>query len=352
MSHQLLYCSSCGEAEAENTHCAERTHSFEIKGEAIEVVASSRVCDDCENEIYDRDLSDTLLKQAYAIYRKRHNLLAPEDILALRERYGLSQRGLAALLGLGEVTVHRYENGSLPDDAPNHLLRLMLNPWNVKALYQENKVQLSSVNQKKLEHNLNLILAQESVAQAASVLEASWPETTGKVAARKKVSDLQLRTGSRDFSPQRLMEMMLFFASQKGGVFKTKLNKLLWYADFHHFRLHGHSISGARYVHLPYGPVAHGYELYLGQLRQENKLQTQEEFFDLGGSAEKLVFKGTLETELEDDAILVLTRVNQYFKSTSSKAISDLSHEEKAYRATNLGEEISYDYAHQLKIEF
>ena len=352
MPHQLLYCSSCGETEAQATHCAERTHSFEIKGETIEVTAPSRVCDDCENEIYDCELSDALLQQAYAIYRERHNLLAPEQILALRERYGLSQRGLAALLGLGEVTVYRYENGSLPDDAPNHLLRLMLNPWNVWTLYQENKNQLSPINQKKLERNLSEILARESVARAATMLEASVPGKTGKVAARKQVSDSQLRTGGRDFSPQRLMDMMLFFASQQGGVFKTKLNKLLWYADFHHFRLHGSSISGARYVHLPYGPVAHGYELYLGQLRQENKLQTQEEFFDMGGSAEKLVFKGTLETELEEDALSVLTSVNQRFKLTTAKAISELSHEEAAYRKTNMGEEISYDYAQLLKIEF
>lgn len=36
----------------------------------------------------------------------------------------------------------------------------------------------------------------------------------------------------------------------------TKLNTILWYADFEHYRRFGRAITGATYVRQPDGPVA------------------------------------------------------------------------------------------------
>ena len=48
--------------------------------------------------------------------------------------YGLTQRSLSILLGMGEITIHRYESGSIPDEAHNQLLIMMQNPWNMKQI--------------------------------------------------------------------------------------------------------------------------------------------------------------------------------------------------------------------------
>ena len=42
--------------------------------------------------------------------------------------------------------------------------------------------------------------------------------------------------------------------------------------------------------------------------------------------------------------------VKEHFQSMSSKAISEYSHEEKAYKETTLGQIISYNYADELSI--
>jgi DNA-binding transcriptional regulator YiaG len=68
--------------------------------------------------------------------------MSPAEIVSLRETYGLTQRGLSNLLGMGEVTIHRYENGSIPDEANNQLLQMLQDPWNMQRLLKERGSQL------------------------------------------------------------------------------------------------------------------------------------------------------------------------------------------------------------------
>lgn len=49
--------------------------------------------------------------------------LGPEEIRAIRKKYGLSQRAFAQVLGLGEASVARYEKGVKPTRANANLLR-------------------------------------------------------------------------------------------------------------------------------------------------------------------------------------------------------------------------------------
>ena len=59
-------------------------------------------------------------------------------------------------------------------------------------------------------------------------------------------------------SDERLRELMLYIAAQSEndpGFGATKLNKLLYFADFFHFMEHGKSITGAQYMRLENGPA-------------------------------------------------------------------------------------------------
>src|SRR5947208_1520217 len=86
---------------------------------------------------------------------------------------------------------------------------------------------------------------------------------------------LTVFNGFRPFSPERLTAMMGYIASKGTDVYKTKLNKLLFYADFTNYYLHGHSISGSSYVHLPYGPVPENYESHLQLAAEAGAIQTE-----------------------------------------------------------------------------
>ena len=75
--------------------------------------------------------------------------------------------------------------------------------------------------------------------------------------------------------------MVLFFAHKSTELLKTKLMKLLNYSDMIFYKENGISISGARYAHLPYGPVPENFDILLGTMAAEH-LAHIEVFYDNG----------------------------------------------------------------------
>ena len=148
-------------------------------------------------------------------------------------------------------------------------------------------------------------------------------------------------TGNRTFSLEKMAAMISHIASSSQDLFKTKLNKLLFYSDFVHYYLHGQSISGSRYVHLPYGPVPDGYEETLDTLNHYGVIDIQKQHSsDLVRSGEN---SATQFLSPEESASLDWV-ISQYGKLSASQ-LTELSHKEKAYRHTKTGEEIAYEYA-------
>jgi hypothetical protein len=197
----------------------------------------------------------------------------------------------------------------------------------------------------KILDRLLVVLNDKAPAKVAEVLGQS---------TRRRAS---IFTGFVDFQPETLMEMMVFFAHRAGGVLKTKLNKLLWYADFSHYKHHTLSISGAAYSHYQYGPVPQNYEAFLTALCSNDALLVTE--IELGTTAEGesmmgIVLSATREPRLTDigsTAMTVLESVHTYFAPMGSKKISNLSHEEEGYKATSYKDFISYQWADSLKID-
>lgn len=65
--------------------------------------------------------------------------------------------------------------------------------------------------------------------------------------------------GGTEFNPGKFKELILYLAEQSRddpGFAATKLNKLLYFCDFEAYRRLGHSITGARYQKLEWGPAA------------------------------------------------------------------------------------------------
>lgn len=65
------------------------------------------------------------LLNARNAYRVKMGLLTSDEIVAIRESYGLSQVDLAKLLGWGEATISRYESKGIQDEAYDTMLRLV-----------------------------------------------------------------------------------------------------------------------------------------------------------------------------------------------------------------------------------
>src|SRR6266404_8259862 len=57
-------------------------------------------------------IDDEADQQISAAFRREARLLGPEEIRSGREKLGLTQKQFAALLGIGEATVSRWETGA------------------------------------------------------------------------------------------------------------------------------------------------------------------------------------------------------------------------------------------------
>ena len=340
---ETFVCETCGPVRT--TRIEKRTETYPVKGEDTTVLANVRVCGRCGKGVYDRALDSENLQTAYDLYRLNHHIISPAEIRSMRESYGLSQRSLGALLGWGEVTIHRYESGNLPDDAHSQVLRFIQDPFNMERMV------------KMYGHRLHQAARRRLTERLADRLDQEAPGKVVQVLAQSAGPSADIFTGLREFSPQALMEMMVFYAAKPTGVLKTKLNKLLWYADFIHYRLHRISISGATYVHLPYGPVPDNYGAYLASLCDSGTLILDE--IDFGPDAagehmigEKLVAAREPRADmLPKTAYAVLEAVYRNFRHTGSKEISRLSHEEAGYTETGHMEPISYEYADKIKVK-
>jgi uncharacterized phage-associated protein len=152
-------------------------------------------------------------------------------------------------------------------------------------------------------------------------------------------------SGHRVFSFEKLAALIAYIGAHAEDLYKTKLNKLLFYADFVHFYLHGTSISGSRYLHLPHGPVPERYETILATLADAGVVGIQKgQGYEIVVSEDD-VFPGKLSREESATVDWVL----ENFGRMTTAQIREFSHAEKAYKYTRLGEPIAYQYAHHLK---
>ena len=335
MAMEQFRCEECGTVGT--SRVVERDEVWPVKGKEITIHTTSRICDQCGEKVFDRELDDASFHKAFDAYRQGHGVIAPNEIVRLRERYGLTQRSLAALLGLGEVTIHRYEKGSLPDEAHNKLLQLMDDARLMRVVFEANQSRLSPPAVRRLQDRLESIDNEEADERLLESLAAR---------ARRP----SIYTGFQPFCPEKLMEMMVFFASKAGGVLKTKINKLLWYSDFLHYRAHSVSISGARYVRAPYGPVPEEYDVYINHLAKASVLEIEEvsrnDYIGYCLKAGRMAEIDLLGQTAEE----IMETVYERFAQMGSAEISKLSHDEDAWLNTGAWEPISYAFADQLRV--
>ena len=182
----------------------------------------------------------------------------------------------------------------------------------------------------------------EEAREFARMLEAA--EGQKEAASASVAAGLEAATvftGHRTFSLEKMAAMISYMAAKTTDLYKTKLNKLLFYADFVNYHLHGNSISGSRYVHLPYGPVPDGYEDTLETLNHYGVIEIQKQ------NSADLIRSGDNPAKqfLSEEERSTLDWVVGRFGAMSASQLTELSHREKAYRYTKTGEEIAYEYA-------
>lgn len=140
-----------------NTIVKEKRETYRVKGEDITVDANVKTCLDCGEELLDMELDTENLKKAYEKYRTKYGIVSADDIIALRKKYGLSQRAFALLIGCTQATIVRYEKGALPNKTYDSVIKFLSDPANMKAAVSQHRNELDSRELAKIEQAFNAV---------------------------------------------------------------------------------------------------------------------------------------------------------------------------------------------------
>ena len=155
-----MYCPMCEEDRAARAQTVRE--EYEVRGEKIGLDVPRLFCPACGESVIDESFGDPTLS-LYAEYRRRHGLLTPDQIRAIREKYALSQDAFATLLGASPATLARYEGGSIQDKAYDQLLRACEFPPVMRDLIRREGENLSPKQRRDVDAAL-ATLAQTSAA--------------------------------------------------------------------------------------------------------------------------------------------------------------------------------------------
>ena len=327
-----MFCPIC--EEEHDVQVLQQEEPVTVRGEKYMAIARYYRCPECGEEFETSDSPFDPLADAYNQYRERHRMLTPDKIRLFRHEYELTQKELSELLGWGAITLSRYENGSLQDLSHDRQLQQAMQP---EGLLELIKLNPDSLPEEK-RNRLIAILNGERTRRDTGIEYLDV-----KLTARKP----DILNGFRKFNIEKFMGAVEFFCSEL-ETYPTKLNKLLFYSDFLHYRENTVSITGALYAHAPWGPVPDDFKTLLAMMEEELSIfQSEEKSFagkDYTGVTLTILTNNHISA-LETDEIETLKKILETLGHLSSSELSDLSHGENAYKETTQGELITYGYA-------
>lgn len=153
-------------------------------------------------------------------------------------------------------------------------------------------------------------------------------------------------TPTLDTTADKFRELILYVARETEGdesCGATKLNKILFYADFRAYQMLGRSISGQTYQKLQHGPAPRGIVPAV-EAMEENKECVWADRNYFGLPQKKLValreadLGGFTASEID-----VVRDVIDEMRSLSGRQTSDLSHEFVGWQAADYGDDILYE---------
>lgn len=297
-----------------------RPSTLVIRKESFPVMYHVWQCEDTGEEFEDEVQATCNLRQATDQYRSKYHLPFPEEIKAIREQYGISAAKMSEVLRFGINQYKQYENGELPSESNASLIFLARHPKGFCQL-----VELSSLD---TEGKSRLIHKAEEVLEH----QPNWREEEWTTRWLMGEGGIDVERGFRQPDLGRFGAMTQFFA-QKMTPFKTQMNKLLFYADFLHFKRNGRSISGAKYRAIDMGPVPNNFD-GLFQYAENQQFVRMEHHEYANGSIGTRFLPGDTQGHLAllgESELAALQAVFERFKQVGSQEIIQISHEEVAW---------------------
>jgi len=312
---------------------------IEFKKQTYLVNFSYYQCLECRETFTNTDIDEQNLSQVYNQYREKFKILFPDEIIQIREKYGLSKRKISQILGWGDNTYGLYEKGAVPNESHSTVLEVLKDPQKfLEIVSKKVNIIISAKEYAELENKVNTLIK-----------EKDWYDIC------ISFDDLGVDqfSGYVKSNFEKLAHMIIFFILQENS-YLTRLNKLLFYSDFISYKSFKKPISGWNYAAIDKGPVLDHYKIIFGMLEENDYINSVEDFVNQNNDViEKLVSNKDFEKSLfSENELKVLKYVDTYFKKTKTEELISLSHKERGWKDNfPLKELISYQkYADDLSI--
>lgn len=235
-------------------------------------------------------------------------------ILLLRKEKDLSQEELASIIGISRSSLAQIELGNRKISIIE-LMNLSLN----------------------LKFSMDKILAKDFKPQEATISMEKEKKLLGE--ERISVPDLMV---------EKFRNILLYILERcagKANVGETVLYKLLYFSDFNYYEIYENHLSGATYRKLPYGPVPHNITSIINNMIKIGEIKKVKTEFHGYHQIRYLPLTKPDLTELKASEIDVIDRVINQLSDYYASAISDYSHKDIPWQATEEGDIIDYELA-------
>ena len=320
------FCPNCGALQVVRVETREETYTF--RGEDITTSHEFYVCSVCSEEFSTAAQAEESLRAVREEYRRGHDLVTPEEIVRIRKQYNVGQKPFGTILGLGEATINSYERGDIPTVAHSSLIRQAGDRQVFERLYRERRALVGPTQQKRIDAAL--------AERPALVIGVSRG-----IEAHEEPDEY---TGFRPQSKKRLEALFSAILTRVSGpVYKTRLLKLAFLADQHHFRAHTVSLTGWPYARLDHGPVPQDYKEMLVAAEEDGFVASEDH--DDGTTTftpgdEAAATRG--ESLFSEDELSSIDEVIRRWGTLSAAELSQFTHTLSAWQKTSHAREISY----------
>lgn len=316
--------------------------SIDFRKTSFDVVFHFYKCEDSGEQFTTDSLDDVNMNQVYNQYRDLFNIPFPDEIARIREKYQLPASKMSAILGFGANSYRKYEAGEMPNISNARLIQMVNDPKKFIDL-----VELCDA--------LDADKKEKYITRAQRIIEESernnFAHRLQDYLVGSHLADVY--SGYRNPNFDKFSEMVVFFSEQL-APFKTKMNKLLFYADFLMFKHSCFSISGMRYHAIDMGPVPNNFQSIFEYLSNNDEINIHYVTFPQGYTGEQFKAREdrTFRKDLfNDNELSILHKVAEAFKSTTTNDIIETSHLEEAWKKNEKAKQvISYNYAFDLSL--
>lgn len=334
-----VYCPYC---KKEVEYKIEKRDIKEFRGIEINTYENVAICKECCQDLYVNEIEEKNNERIYELYREKANIIKPQDIVDLREKYDISQRELTSILGFGKMTINRYERGGVPTKSQSDYIKLLIENDDkfiekVKEAYKKNNINektYEKILSKELYNNVSKKEVQDNLRKYLKFVLNRKPD---------------IYNGYKELDIEKIENIISYIASRVKNLTITSLNKYLWYIDMLSFNQRSVAITGLTYQNQKFGPTI--VDKKYDEISLLDDKYIREDIETENGNTTKIISNENYNLEkISDSERKIIDTIIKILKNKSVTDISELSHKEAGWKKTKRFERISFEYAMNLNI--